>query len=490
MAHAQDDEKILSTYFAPAEKAEKDEVEKISHILMENPIVRTILDAAGSYVLVLNEQRQVLAANPEVLEGLGVNDQSCLVGLRPGEAFNCLYFPEGPGGCGTSRACRTCGAVISILASSLENKPVVDECRMLMARGDQRVAAEFRVKSTPLRIKDYGLTVLVLIDISAQKRKEVLERVFFHDIQDILDIMRGLGNYENGKNPEEVARKIIDLSAQLASEIDEHKLLMLGEQEELELHPEKLHVSDILSSLQVIIESHKSAKGKNLDINFSGENLNLITDYHILMRVLANMVVNACESTESGGTVSVAAGDHENSYEFSVQNSAVIPEQIARHIFSRNFSTKTARGFGLGTYSMKLLGEHYLDGRISLSSDDKNGTVFRLVLPPNEDFSMFAENKKKQYRNKRKISNAKKRSALSEEVILSFELVNLLPLELVSRLRKIALLGEMEKLNLLIEEVENYDSNLAVEFKKLAKGHRYENLLELLSAGDENNAAK
>ena len=33
-------------------------------------------------------------------------------------------------------------------------------------------------------------------------------------------------------------------------------------------------------------------------------------------------------------------------------------------IFQRSFSTKAERGRGLGTYSMKLLGEGYLHGRV------------------------------------------------------------------------------------------------------------------------------
>ena len=45
------------------------------------------------------------------------------------------------------------------------------------------------------------------------------------------------------------------------------------------------------------------------------------------------------------------------------------------------FSTKSSTGRGLGTYSMKLLGERYLGGAVSFSSSAEHGTVFTFELP-------------------------------------------------------------------------------------------------------------
>ena len=66
---------------------------------------------------------------------------------------------------------------------------------------------------------------------------------------------------------------------------------------------------------------------------------------------------------------------------FAVHNPAVIPEQVQLQMFQRSFSTKSQPGHGIGTYSMKLLGEQYLGGKVTFVSRFPEGTTFTLTLP-------------------------------------------------------------------------------------------------------------
>ena len=65
---------------------------------------------------------------------------------------------------------------------------------------------------------------------------------------------------------------------------------------------------------------------------------------------------------------------------FSVWNHKAIPESIRNRIFQRNFSTKEGIGRGLGTFSMKLIAEQLLKGRIYFQSSNGEGTRFYLCL--------------------------------------------------------------------------------------------------------------
>ena len=65
-----------------------------------------------------------------------------------------------------------------------------------------------------------------------------------------------------------------------------------------------------------------------------------------------------------------------------MHNNNYIPEDIQMQIFHRSFSTKES-GRGLGTYSMRLVGENYLKGKVYFTSDKLKGTTFLIDLPAN-----------------------------------------------------------------------------------------------------------
>lgn len=65
---------------------------------------------------------------------------------------------------------------------------------------------------------------------------------------------------------------------------------------------------------------------------------------------------------------------------FEVHNDSFIPREIQLQVFQRSFSTK-GEGRGLGTYSIKLLTERYLNGSVEFESSIESGTTFRVVYP-------------------------------------------------------------------------------------------------------------
>ncbi len=99
--------------FAPPGRATSAQLKVQANLCLDDATVHAVLEAVDSYAVILNAQRQILAANGEFLELLQRDAPDAVLGLRPGEALNCAHFTEGPGGCGTSEHCRTCGAVLA-----------------------------------------------------------------------------------------------------------------------------------------------------------------------------------------------------------------------------------------------------------------------------------------------------------------------------------------------------------------------------------------
>ena len=106
----------------------------------------------------------------------------------------------------------------------------------------------------------------------------------------------------------------------------------------------------------------------------------LQTDVTLLRRVLGNMLKNAVEATPAGGTITVGCVDRDDEVEFWINNPGEMPRQVQLQIFQRSFTTKGA-GRGLGAYSMRLLTERYLGGRVGFTSSPTDGVTFRAVYP-------------------------------------------------------------------------------------------------------------
>jgi signal transduction histidine kinase len=64
-----------------------------------------------------------------------------------------------------------------------------------------------------------------------------------------------------------------------------------------------------------------------------------------------------------------------------VHNDGVIPRDVQLQIFQRSFSTRPGEGRGIGTYSVRLLVERYLGGRVGFISEPEIGTRFTVTLP-------------------------------------------------------------------------------------------------------------
>jgi len=105
------------------------------------------------------------------------------------------------------------------------------------------------------------------------------------------------------------------------------------------------------------------------------------TDRRLLRRVLSNMLKNGLEATAPGQTVALNCTERGDSAVFTVHNREVMPADVQLQIFQRSFSTKGEAGRGIGTYSIKLLGQQYLGGKVEFTSREPEGTAFVLTVP-------------------------------------------------------------------------------------------------------------
>lgn len=368
------------TQHASSVRADADTLFRQNRLLARMPLLTTILNSISEGVLILNGERQIVFFNAVFEKLLGTKGPGDLIGLRPGEALQCIHCSESEAGCGTSEFCRTCGAVNATL-SSQSGTPDAKECRIVQR--EEGNAMEFLVRASPLVVENESFTLFAITDIGHEKRRRALERIFFHDIMNTAASLKLISSLLKEAPLDQIDRfrdMIAAASGRLVEEIESQRDLMAAENHELSVKPVPIRSVLLLKELLDLHETHQAARGRLILIHASALDVRFTSDKVLLSRVLGNMIRNALEGSNPGETVTLGTSPCEGGVEFWVHNRAYIPRDVQLQIFHRSFSTKGADR-GLGTYGIKLLTERYLQGRVTFTTDKEKGTTFRACFP-------------------------------------------------------------------------------------------------------------
>ena len=377
---------VTETKFLPAERLPQSQILEQAGKFGENTALTAMLDTSPGMVALLNPQRQIVFCNIACAKAGGLRRKEEALGMRPGELLRCIHAHEMPAGCGASDSCRYCG-LAEALASGTTGGASSGECLMQCRDDAQDVSAEYEVQVTPLPGLGKGWQCYSLNDVSGEKRREALERTFFHDILNRASAVESVSNVlaEEDISPEERHQFIGSLSISaraLVEEICSHRTLLAAEKGELAVREST--DCDSLEALQQAADACQTfgfSKGKGVTLLSGAQSVLFQTDIALLGRILVNLLKNALEASGPGMTVTATCtGSTPGCVRFSVHNDAVMPGHIRAHVFQRSFSTKGS-GRGLGTYSVKLLAENYLDGRAWFDSTEGSGTTFYAEFP-------------------------------------------------------------------------------------------------------------
>ena len=107
--------------------------------------------------------------------------------------------------------------------------------------------------------------------------------------------------------------------------------------------------------------------------------LTLSTEVNLFYAVLANLVKNGIEASQSGDVVTVRV-QVDDEFSVAVHNPAPVPESVRAGFFDKYATAGKRSGTGLGTYSARLMVE-VMGGRIDMDSSEERGTTVTVVLP-------------------------------------------------------------------------------------------------------------
>lgn len=356
--------------------------------VLASRLINGLLEFFPGLALILNAKRQILAVNSKALTHLRLDAAEGLVGQRLGEAIHCVHADTQPGGCGNSPHCPYCGAFQTIHHALVTSEITEGEALLTMratGQAQRLIAHDLGITAQVVQDDSLGVIFVSLVDRGSEHRRRVLEKVFFHDIMNTVSGIRGLTEIlaqAPGPRPTE-EREILTVlgqaTDQLVEEIRGQQILLRAEEGNLILNLEVASSRAILEGVRSFYAKTLLAKGRGLEV-VAGSDCSFQTDPGLLRRILGNMVKNALEASGPAEVTSLAAEPTPAGVIFRVHNAAVMAPEVQARLFTRSFSTKAPQGRGLGTYSMKLLGEGYLGGRVSFESTVDTGTTFYLEL--------------------------------------------------------------------------------------------------------------
>ncbi len=367
--------------FLSPDRAPATELARQQQLLAGQAQLVTVADAVPQPVAAVNAQRQLVFLNEAGLRMLGIASPAELDGARPGEAFGCEVAARAPGGCGTGRECCDCGAVLSVLEARRRGQ-ASHTC--VISRGAGARPLDLEVASRLVEVVGEPFVLATLTDHHHERRRRVLERLFFHDVLNTAGGLLGLSEANlasvetASEDSRELSRLVVSGCHQLLEEISAQRDLAAAESGELQVRASRVMAADAVAEAVRTFGHHPVAMDREL-VARPGPAVELQTDPLLLGRVLGNLLKNALEAVPRGGVVTISHAVAGDDVVFRVHNPGEVAPEVRHHLFERTVTTKGA-GRGLGTYSVRLLTEKYLGGRLAWSSDAIDGTTVEVAL--------------------------------------------------------------------------------------------------------------
>ncbi|MGE4552517.1 MAG: ATP-binding protein [Desulfovibrionaceae bacterium] len=402
----------MRTMFASPDRSGPREITAL-HEALSAEALASWLDALPMPLMVLDGRRQIVFSNAafRALADRGRPEE--VLGQRPGEALDCVNARVEAAGCGCSVFCRNCGAVRAIL-TGLAGQEDWQECRLVRRAGGTEISLDLQVFARPVVFLERRLVLFSLRDVSHERRRAYLERLFFHDMADAAGGVVGLGRLlDQGADAGALAPLFRSTARGLMRRLLEQHHVLAAEQGRLAPEMETFPLEDLLESLAAEVTGRGAAGPEAAGPEAAGAEAagpeaagaeaagaeaacrirldscaaRMVTDRRLLEQVLRCALANAVEAAREAAqapdgpapeVVMACRASGSGRTVITIRNPGEVPASVRPQLFRRGVSTR-GPDRGIGLYVIRLLGEGVLGGMARLESADGH-TTFTLRL--------------------------------------------------------------------------------------------------------------
>ncbi len=361
-----------------AKRSSKETLElEIEKLKDKNSFV-SVVNAIENKIFILNNKCEIVFANNSFLNLIGRKHNE-IIGEKLGEILECVNSDKIKFGEQIPLACKDCKIANAILKSLEENVQHQIESEIKLKNGN---FLDIRLSVSTLYIEQTKFAICSIQDITEVNRRKALHRIFIHDILNSAGAVQQSFEIIDLRNLAEASELILltkNIVNNLVDEITSQRQIVAAENDEYSPEITIFYSTDILTLIMEKATSNFLNENKEVKVT-RADKIKITSDKTILSRVIFNLFKNAIEATRPGGIIELACIGRNNEIEFTVKSENVIPRDIQPLIFNNSFSTK-GKGRGIGTYSIKLLTDKYLGGKVSFESNEQIGTVFHAVYP-------------------------------------------------------------------------------------------------------------
>ena len=202
-----------------------------------------------------------------------------------------------------------------------------------------------------------------------------------HEIRNPLTAIRSALQYMEGRNPDDVEKKLLRMSLRETERIDGILSALLAFSKPSEMRKDRHDLLQTLEESLALITVQAGARKIALVRKFPKEPIMMSGDRSQIKQLFLNLFLNSIQAMEAGGEIRVEA-DLRNSHQAFVtvaDTGTGIPEEYQDKVFNPFFTTKkTGTGLGL-SICYSIVKAH--DGDISVKSRPGEGTIILVTLP-------------------------------------------------------------------------------------------------------------
>jgi len=327
---------------------------------------------------ILNPNNQIVFYNQFFRSLLHGKSWVEVIGKRPGEALDCVSAWESPGGCGTSKYCVYCGAASAII-KSLRGKADCRECRMRRMIDENEVNEDFQIYSSPLGVFGENYSVILVLDVSHEKRLAYRNRTFYHGLINAAGGLNTISELMEMNCEASLHSVLMTSTRRIMRDVIYHRDVDAAELGRLHSTPESVNIEGFLK--KIVSEECEIRNIQPSVVMIESRCQEITTHKRILGHVVRNLLINALEADREDGDFIhlVCWPDRDGGTAISITNPGTLPRSVRMQMFKRYVSTKS-NDRGLGLHVARLFLKQYLGGSLEYESRDDT-IIFTIHLP-------------------------------------------------------------------------------------------------------------